>query len=66
MIFLLSMHYVLSKIVSKISSQTPSLNISTRLRFVSERADSGETLMAIAIPEKTGENRFHLAVEECV
>jgi threonine dehydratase len=25
-----------------------------RLRFVSERADSGETLMAIAIPEQTG------------
>ena len=26
-----------------------------RLRFVSERADSGETLMAVAIPEKTGD-----------
>ena len=25
-----------------------------RLRFVSERADSGETLMAISIPERTG------------
>jgi hypothetical protein len=37
-----------------------------RLRFVSERADSSETLLSVAIPERPGESAALIAAVVCI